>query len=625
MSESLPDQRNNGGLARDLSIVFLLAAVVLVPSLTTRDLWTPDEPRYMEVAREMAETGDYVVPHLNGALYPDKPPLFFWLAAGLYKLGLGYNSGRIVAALAAVCTLVMTYMLARRMMPRPGPVIAVLAVLVVPLFVEAKAGVIDPLLMCMTTLAIFCGFRALQPETRAATRWWLGAYAFSGLAVLTKGPVGLVVPLLVLAGYGLVNRRRVRGGGWAHLIGAVLLLAIALAWFIPMLHQAGPDYRQEVYHQVLGRVAESYSHRQPFYYFLEIYPITFVPWMFIFPIAFVAAISAWRRTRDHNVGLMLLWFSLVFVFFSIMSGKRQGYLMPLLPAAGLLVGWYVSTGLRDGFKWGRAFDVLSRVTFGVYLAAAAAMTVLLFELPQLLRLFNIPGGESPEVQSLAEFPQWLRLTGLAAAAMLLLVALFGIWLIGRQRRLGAFVCAAGGMLALLLFLDLAFVPRINELKSARGFCEAIEPYLAEAHEIHLLRNDMSGMYNLYTGRICMAVVGQIKTDPYAQAGQEKRMAREKAFRDAFRETLATLASEHKVAIIARRSSRELLLGPDMAGYFNAYSDPVGSREMELLLNWNPETETRIPPPKAKRVEELIEAAIERERERQKKKGADTGE
>ncbi|MFH1730419.1 MAG: glycosyltransferase family 39 protein, partial [Planctomycetota bacterium] len=115
--------------ARDAALIVALAAVMLFPSWPFRDLWTPDEPRYMEVAREMVLTGDYLVPHLNGETYPDKPPVFFWLAAGFYKLGFGYNSGRLVAALAAIGTLLVVLAFARRTMPRPGPLISALATL----------------------------------------------------------------------------------------------------------------------------------------------------------------------------------------------------------------------------------------------------------------------------------------------------------------------------------------------------------------------------------------------------------------------------------------------------------------------------------------------------------------
>ena len=79
-------------MRRDVTIIVALAAVVLVPSILTRDPWNPDEPRYAEVAREMVVTGHYAVPHLNGEVYPDKPAFFFWLVAGLMRLGFGFDT-----------------------------------------------------------------------------------------------------------------------------------------------------------------------------------------------------------------------------------------------------------------------------------------------------------------------------------------------------------------------------------------------------------------------------------------------------------------------------------------------------------------------------------------------------
>ena len=78
---------------RDAAVIAVLATAVFVPSLFTRDPWNPDEPRYTEIARAMVVTGDYWVPHLNGEIYPDKPALFFWLTAGLMRLGLGLYTG----------------------------------------------------------------------------------------------------------------------------------------------------------------------------------------------------------------------------------------------------------------------------------------------------------------------------------------------------------------------------------------------------------------------------------------------------------------------------------------------------------------------------------------------------
>ena len=84
---------DRGNVRRDALVLLGFMALLLIPSLFTRDLWNPDEPRYMEVARQMTVTGNYLVPHLNGQLYPDKPPMFFWLTALLLVMANPSNSG----------------------------------------------------------------------------------------------------------------------------------------------------------------------------------------------------------------------------------------------------------------------------------------------------------------------------------------------------------------------------------------------------------------------------------------------------------------------------------------------------------------------------------------------------
>ena len=91
----------------DVATIAAMVLFVTVPSFFTRDLWVPDEPRYMEVAREMAASGDYVLPRLNGKQYAEKPPVFFWLAALLWRAGAGNNAGRVVTITAVVGTLVL--------------------------------------------------------------------------------------------------------------------------------------------------------------------------------------------------------------------------------------------------------------------------------------------------------------------------------------------------------------------------------------------------------------------------------------------------------------------------------------------------------------------------------------
>ena len=687
----------NGSPAGDIAIILLFAALVLFPSFAVRELWTPDEPRYMEVAREMVATGDYVVPHLNGELYPDKPPLFFWLAAGIYKLGCGYNSGRLVAALAAIGTLLLTYVFARRMMPRPGPIISALATLTLMLFIEAKAGLLDPLLVFFVVASLLAGHRALQPETGRRTLWWLGAYALAALAVLTKGPVGLVVPALVLVAYGVANRRRVCCGARGHVFGPVLLLAMVASWLVPMLVQcsvAHPEYVQELKNQVLGRVVQSYSHRNPFYYFLVRYPADLFPWMLIFTIALVRSVWPWERVRtaesrpaavtliswsaivagvigsvfftavsirpesaqafekaetplvevilwsvlsgaagvvagiamlrgrhwgkvlflyaapisvllgqgyfgfhwaevavaalylialvlllgpaaasffgvrkhewDAKVQFVFFWLVWTFLFFSVVSGKRQGYLMPMAPAVGLIVGWYLSTGARDGFRWEKWLTRLLYATFMIWAVLGAAVSVAAPLFPKLAPKF-LKDAEQQKDLLASVLGHGTIAAGVLVGIVMLAMAIWGIRLV--RNRAGA-LKAAWCILVLFLFVSLAadlFVaPRVNRFKSPRSFCEEAKPYLADADQVHLLRNNMSGVCNLYTGLVAMPVL--------TERGQ----------------ILDVLCSRSKVAIICEQKYRRRLVG-EPCDYLIPVRTIVGSRAMELVINWDPAT------------------------------------
>jgi len=148
---------------RDVAIILGASAVVLVPSLFTRDPWTPDEARCVEVAREMTVTGRYLVPRLNGELYPDKPPLVFWASAALYPLGFGLNAGRVVALLATAGTLLLTYRIGQRLYGREVGLLAALMALTSGLFFYISGlGVLDPPLTFFVVGSIYCALRALE-------------------------------------------------------------------------------------------------------------------------------------------------------------------------------------------------------------------------------------------------------------------------------------------------------------------------------------------------------------------------------------------------------------------------------------------------------------------------------
>jgi len=547
-----------------VALIVALGALVLFPSWPFRDLWTPDEPRYMEVAREMALTGDYLVPHLNGEVYPDKPPLFFWLAAGLYKLGFGYNSGRLVAALAAIGTLLLVYALARRWMPRSGPLLSCLVAMTLVLFSEAKAGVLDPLIMFFVAASIFSGHRALQPDTRRRPLWWLGFYGCAACGVLTKGPVGLFLPGLVVLGYGPVSRRRIRAGGWAHAGGVIVFLALVLGWLLPAVTAGGEAYRNEMlFSQTLSRVVRSDSHRKPVYFFIARFPMDFFPWSLLFPLAFLKAVFAWKRGREDKGRLIVLWFGVLFVLHSLISCKRQGYLMPLIPAVALALGDYLVRGLEDSFPWPKWHRVLLRILFVLCGLAGVAMAAVWFFVPALIARSPKLAHAQAQAASILT-PGALALGVLIGLAMLSLSA-YGFYAVARYRTRAIGVLIAA-MLIVSLAADVFVSPRVNHIKSARHFCEQATPYLNRADAVHLLRNDMSGVYNLYTGRVAM---------PVLREPDDVRRA---------------LSTDARAAIIAdERKWERMTVDLPVDHCRLPVERSVGGRQMVLVINWDPVT------------------------------------
>ena len=272
---------------RDVAVILALSAVALVPSLFTREPWNPDEPRYTQVAVEMVRTGQYLVPHLNGQLYPDKPPLVFWASAGLYALGFGLVSARVVSLLAAVGAVLFTYAIGRRLYDRQVGLLAALVTLTSGLFLHiCDFGVLDPPLTLFVVASIYCALRAFEGTGRRGA-WWLGFYGACGLGVLIKGPVALSTPALVVLAYGLARRREVRLGGWWHLAGAVLLAAIVAAWLVPACRMGGEAYSSDLLGQPWKRVVKSPSHQKPWYYYLALFPGSFFPWFLVFALALV--------------------------------------------------------------------------------------------------------------------------------------------------------------------------------------------------------------------------------------------------------------------------------------------------------------------------------------------------
>ena len=159
------------------------------------------------------------------------------------------------------------------------------------------------------------------------------------LATLAKGPVGFILPLLVSLVYLLVQKDWKAIKRMRLLTGIALLIVIVLSWYLPAVLKGGQTFLNEtLLHQTIVRFAKGTSHVRPIYYYLANFPVDFLPWFLFLPGAIVYGLSKRREGISKDFLFLLLWFIVIFLFFSLSKGKRAIYLLPLYPAASLLVG-----------------------------------------------------------------------------------------------------------------------------------------------------------------------------------------------------------------------------------------------------------------------------------------------
>jgi len=567
---------------RDVLIILALWAVVVFPSFFTRDPWNPDEPRYVEVAREMVALNDYVVPHLDGSLYPDKPPLFFWLAAGLYKLGAGIAAGRFVAAFCNLGTLLLVYFFGRKLLPSPGALLAaVITATTFLFFLLLKPGVIDPLLTVLTTGALISAYHALQGGRRRRALW-LAYYGLSALAVLSKGPVGLCVPAVVLIPYAVLNRKALSAGGWAHAAGAVLFLCIVGAWLVPVMARAGEAYTKDILfdQQAVYTIRhESHTHG-PQYYILQL-PLYLLPWALFAGLAMVQTYLAWRKQGDRNAGFLLLWFVCILAFFTVIPAKRERYLLPLIPAVGLMCARYFALALKDGYVWPRLQKWFSAATFGLIALVALVALVAVYAnalAPAFVQSTTANAyPDAPLLQSRLQMaagaPALLGATCLLGLLMGLAGA--GLWM-GFRRPAGirAVIIAVAAIVTVSLLLDLVLYPLANPIKSGAYFATRSAPYLKEADKLFLFGDEYSGVINLYTGITSIPILdGRDKTERLVDA----------------------LQSEQKVAVVTDADRVRQVRDRLPQSTVMPVREQIGHRSMVLICNWKRQGETPPPP------------------------------
>jgi 4-amino-4-deoxy-L-arabinose transferase-like glycosyltransferase len=324
------------------TVAAVLVALVAVTGLFTRPLMAIDETRYAAVALEMLQRNDWLVPYLNGEPYSHKPPLLFWIVAGVWRLvGVSEPWARLVGPLAGIVALGLLTAVARAIWPLDERTRGWAPLITAGALIWAGFGALfmfDTLLACMSMLGVLGAFHAVEHGRRRGVFYLALAIT---LGVLAKGPVILlhVLPVAVLAPWWATPQAGRRWAVWyASLLGAIALGAGgALLWAIPAGRAGGAAYQQAIFFgQTAGRMTTSFAHGRAVWWYLPLLPALLFPWC-IWPEAWRAVRTLRQAPRDAGVRFCAVWAFSGLVAFSLVSGKQMHYLLPLMPACALLL------------------------------------------------------------------------------------------------------------------------------------------------------------------------------------------------------------------------------------------------------------------------------------------------
>ena len=338
-------------------------------------LLDPDEPVYAETAKEMIRFNEYLSPRIYNEYWYDKPPIFYWLLVGSLKLFGGFSelAARLPACLMAIGAVLMTTIsAARQFNARAGFWSGLVMGTTVMIMYMGKASVTDSTLLFFMTGALLCFMHE---------KYWL-MYLFCGFAVMTKGPIGIVFPGAIIFLYLLITRNLRRLLRMHVIPGVILVATVGMPWYVFMFQNHGMDFIYEFigFHNISRFTAPLHPKRVHWWFYLPVIILGLFPWTGLLLKSIKNAVARSVGKESTKLLFLQVWWIFVFVFFSIAKTKQVSYMLVLLPALSMIIGWNIERMTCDN---GRYQSGWVAGTFVMYLLMGVAWIVGGRQMPEV--------------------------------------------------------------------------------------------------------------------------------------------------------------------------------------------------------------------------------------------------
>jgi 4-amino-4-deoxy-L-arabinose transferase-like glycosyltransferase len=352
----------------NILVIVGVTTFIMLFQLGNIPLLDPDEPVYAQTAIEMLANNDFISPRIYGDFWYDKPPMYYWLVAGMIKLlGQGELAARLPSAIFAIITVLVIFFIGKSIISRRAALFGALILATsFEFFYLGKAAVTDVTLTCFFSVALLAYLK---------NKYSL-MYLFMGLAVMTKGPIGLVLPGMIIGIHLLLTGQICKLLQMKLGRGLAIVLVIFAPWYVKMYQLHGMDFINTFlgFHNITRFLQAEHASGSNWYYYIPVLILGFFPWSMFLGQAIKVGIQN-RSSEEGNILLFLLsWSMAVFIFFSISQTKLISYILPMYPAIALLVGWYIDRLLTLNLN--KSFARATAVFISMSIVLVMALAIL---------------------------------------------------------------------------------------------------------------------------------------------------------------------------------------------------------------------------------------------------------